>query len=197
MPNRNSSTLLNRQSAILYQNPSQTVVLIDIPLSIALAQLLPESLHNGMSGEVDLALPRSSPPLQNPYPGPPEPRSEAARSRVLERIPASELRFQDLVAPIITCALQEIRQNHGKEWCLPRRSLSDFTDEERGSSSSGCRSSRTTNQTRGVGENFTRKRKRIEDSQKSPNIRVVQSPSPVVPLCRLDQEPVLILHGGS
>ncbi|PGH01528.1 hypothetical protein GX51_05215 [Blastomyces parvus] len=110
-------------SAILYQNASRTVILIDIPTSIAVAQRLAEPKGNKLepssstySGPILL----SCDPLQHPYPNPPEPKSEKARNRVLARIPTSQQQFHSEIVPIISNALEEIRERHHADWCFPR-----------------------------------------------------------------------------
>ena len=99
------------RTAILYQNSNKTVTLIDIPTSIALAQSTPE--HPDM----DILL--SSAPIQTPYPSL-EPKTAAARAKVLERMDAEGRIMHQALQPLIAAALVEIRKNHGADWCLPR-----------------------------------------------------------------------------
>ncbi|EEH40198.1 hypothetical protein PAAG_02253 [Paracoccidioides lutzii Pb01] len=109
------------RSALLYENSARTLMLIDIPTSIALAQRLQQLLGKGENPANDDGLVLlSCPPLQDPYPNPPEPKTEEARSRVLAQIPASQQQFHAAIVPIINNALQEIRDNHHGAWCSPR-----------------------------------------------------------------------------
>ncbi|EEQ83267.1 hypothetical protein RJZ56_006276 [Blastomyces dermatitidis] len=117
------SELQGCTSAILYQNTSRTVTLIDIPTSIVVAQRLAEHNSNKLEpstfkdgGPILL----SCDPLQHPYPKPPEPKSEKSRNRILAQIPSSQQRFHSEIVPIISNALQEIRERHHANWCLPR-----------------------------------------------------------------------------
>ncbi|KAL2853432.1 hypothetical protein BJY01DRAFT_64217 [Aspergillus pseudoustus] len=131
-------------SAILYQNESQTVFLIDIPTSIALAQSLstqttprnapPSSNHKTSSPQPQPGPRRrqllSSPALEKPYPPSTEPKSAAARARVLQRIPHSEREIADAIEPVVLGALGEIRSGHqrGCKWCFPRGMVGDSDD---------------------------------------------------------------------
>jgi len=98
------------KSAILYQNEEKTITLIDIPISISLGQVLP----NQTLQQVLL----SSSPLENPYPST-EPRSDAARANVVSRMGASEDSYA--YSQLIRKSLQEIREHHEGNWCLPRQ----------------------------------------------------------------------------
>ncbi|TPR08481.1 Septin family protein [Aspergillus niger] len=120
------------KSSILYENPSATAFVVDIPSSIAQAQALPgqdfppSRPHPAPSasgsyhgGRVLL----SSTPLREPYPSSTEPKTEAARARVLERIPLSERRYHsELIEPLVTEKLTELNAalENNNEWCLPR-----------------------------------------------------------------------------
>ncbi|OJD25228.1 hypothetical protein ACJ73_03407 [Blastomyces percursus] len=115
---------LQDTSAILYQNASRTVILIDIPTSIVVAQRFAEPHGNKLEpratfkdgGPVLL----SCDPLQHPYPNPPEPKTEKARNRILAQIPSSQQQLHSEILPIISNALQEIRERYHADWCLPR-----------------------------------------------------------------------------
>ncbi|MCJ1385596.1 hypothetical protein MMC17_008719 [Xylographa soralifera] len=100
----------SRKTAILYQNEQKTVTLIDIPLSISLAQVLP-----GQPCDRRLL---STPPLEEPYPST-EPKSCAARARVMSRMGPAEDAYD--YADFIQKGLQEIRDSHKASWCLPRK----------------------------------------------------------------------------
>ncbi|RAH65192.1 MT-A70 family [Aspergillus aculeatinus CBS 121060] len=119
-------------SAILYQDPQATTFLIDIPASIARAQSLspfqssallpsarpPSNLKNDRNRTL-----LSTPPLRVPYPACTEPKTDAARARVLERTPLAErLLHSEILEPLVTEGLSQIRSalDSGFQWCLPR-----------------------------------------------------------------------------
>ncbi|KAL1965012.1 hypothetical protein VTN77DRAFT_6212 [Rasamsonia byssochlamydoides] len=128
-------------SCILYRNNESTVFLIDIPTSIALAQHLPSpslsSLETGSTSQDTTAAPPhrkqlySTPALTTPFPSPPEPKSDAARARLLARIPVSERRFHEGIVPFVRQGLEEIgdrfegvsagAEREKRMWCLPRK----------------------------------------------------------------------------
>jgi N6-adenosine-specific RNA methylase IME4 len=89
-------------SSILYQNLTATIILIDIPRSIELAQAVN---HRKLL---------SSRPLDIPFPSL-EPRSEQARQN-LPQIPLQEL----LVQKHVEFALQEVKKAWKTAWCLSR-----------------------------------------------------------------------------
>ncbi|KAL2866418.1 MT-A70 family [Aspergillus lucknowensis] len=142
-------------SSILYQNRDATVFLIDIPASIALAQeLSPQSSSDAVSGHTSISAHASSgvrtnrrhllssPPLKTPYPPSSEPKTAAAREKVLERIPRSERDFAKVIEPLVSDALSEIRIQcrPASDWCLPRCSIeesSEGTKHEGGISTDG------------------------------------------------------------
>jgi N6-adenosine-specific RNA methylase IME4 len=111
--------------SILYENEQSTLFIIDIPTSIAQAQRLNSAPIRSVSKKHLL----STPPLDSPYAGSCEPKTEVARARLLERIPLGERRFHDEVQLLLHGALQGIERGHpsGTRWCLPRH----FSDEER------------------------------------------------------------------
>jgi N6-adenosine-specific RNA methylase IME4 len=89
-------------SCILYQNPGFTVVLIDIPRSIELAQ--------GACSQRLL----SSKPTENPFPSV-EPKSKKARENL------GQISLEDLILQRhIQLSLDQLRENWSGEWCLPR-----------------------------------------------------------------------------
>ena len=118
------------KSSILYENSSRTVFLIDIPSSIALGQDLPHTTDpepttpTKKGGKKKHIL--STPPLKAPYPSPPEPKTDKARARVLQRIPALERGLHAEIEPLVGEGLKEIRAGYGdgggddREWCLGR-----------------------------------------------------------------------------
>ena len=100
------------QTAILYQNPSKTVTLLDIPQSISLSQ--GTLMHPNQSLKIF-----STPPLQTPFPSL-EPKSEAARAKVIRAMgPNIEIGFP---SSLLHEALEEIKENFRVkgDWCLPR-----------------------------------------------------------------------------
>jgi N6-adenosine-specific RNA methylase IME4 len=98
-------------TGILYQNRSRTVILIDIPTSIAQAQTA--------SGCRSFDALLSCEPIRQPYPST-EPKSEAARTRVLQQADPKVLGVHSLLRQQIQDALAEIRTAHKGDWCLPR-----------------------------------------------------------------------------
>ncbi|PYH47781.1 MT-A70 family [Aspergillus saccharolyticus JOP 1030-1] len=128
-------------SSILYQDPQATTFLIDIPTSIARAQLL--SLHqlellspagslSDLEGNGRNRVVLSTPPLREPYPAHTEPKTDAARTRVLERIPVSERLFHsEILEPLVTEGLLQIRNalKPGFAWCLPRVEVNHSTPQ--------------------------------------------------------------------
>lgn len=98
-------------TAILYQNHSRTVILIDIPKSIAQAQTV--------SGLPSFDALVSCEPVRQPYPST-EPKSEAARTKVLQRADPEAPAVHSLIRKQIQDALAEIRIAHKGDWCLPR-----------------------------------------------------------------------------
>ncbi|KAL1853420.1 hypothetical protein Plec18167_005487 [Paecilomyces lecythidis] len=127
-------------SAIIYQNSEKTIFIIDIPSSISVSQYIPSYIPGisqpNRSQQESKCRQRhilSAPPLKDPYPSPPEPKTETARKRVLERIPAEERALHGYVfGPLVKDALRELKQNHdeGSPWCFPRR-LVEETNESR------------------------------------------------------------------
>lgn len=97
------------ESHILYRNSTSTVLLVDIPRSIEVAQgfQLPSSLRLV-----------STKPLEVPH-FTPEPKSLNARLQVLEK---ANQTIRDLILERYTeFALEELRQScNRKEWCLER-----------------------------------------------------------------------------
>ena len=98
-------------SAILYQNVDSTIVLLDIPRSISLAQ-----------GALDYACTSqiySSPPLEAPYPST-EPKSAKAKANILRtRVTIdSDLEFP---TTLLYHALEEVGHHWQGRWCLMRK----------------------------------------------------------------------------
>lgn len=104
------SIMASLKTATLYQNEKRTVTLIDIPSSISLAQVL------SPSGTDQVLL--SCLPIQEPYLST-EPKSEAARAKVVSRLGSLENAYD--YSTLIGNGLQEIRDAHQSDWCLPRQ----------------------------------------------------------------------------
>lgn len=104
------ATLPPIQTAILCQNTAKTVTLLDIPKSISVSQ--------GTLTQPNTSLIYSITPNQVPYP-PSEPKSEAARAKVISAMSTSA---PAAYAPgMLRNALKEIKENYcGGDWCLPR-----------------------------------------------------------------------------
>lgn len=98
-------------SAILYQNVDSTVVLLDIPRSISLAQ---GTLDYACTGQI-----YSSPPLEAPYPST-EPKSAKAKANILWTKVSTD---SDLEFPktLLYQALEEIDHHWRGGWCLMRK----------------------------------------------------------------------------
>lgn len=99
-------------SCILYQNPKSTVILIDIPRSIEVAQ-----------GAVSQRL-LSSKPIEHPFPSV-EPKSEKARAN-LGPVSIEEL----LLQKHIQLSLDLLKGEWRGEWCLPRQVKSVEAEDE-------------------------------------------------------------------
>lgn len=120
------------RSSILYQNPQKSVFLIDIPASIEIAQIASfnsSSVDDVGNNKSTVSAQQhhykqifSSKPVEHPYPSPPEPKSEAARARLLSRIPESEILFHESIASFVRRGVDEIQQGlGGRKWCRSRR----------------------------------------------------------------------------
>ena len=132
------SNLSEDFESILFCNKEQTVILLDIPRSVAEAQLLSEAKHaskddasKSMEPGYESTKPKnrrrwsivSTPPLEEPYPGTTEPKTELGRQRVLSRIAESERQYHDeFIQPLVTAALKELQDSYSPDtrWCLPR-----------------------------------------------------------------------------
>ncbi|PQE16343.1 mt-a70 family protein [Rutstroemia sp. NJR-2017a WRK4] len=107
-------------SHILYQNPSQTLTLIDIPHSIEQAQFISSALSSSSTTFTDKPCPRtrkliSCVPLATPYPSL-EPKSQKA----IKNLPVKDI--DDLLLErYVELSLAELREAYGSQkWCLPR-----------------------------------------------------------------------------
>ena len=116
-----------RSSSILFKNSDDTVFLTDIPTSIALGQDLSLVQQRSVPGHSTRKINKSllsTLSLDAPYPSSTEPKSDTARAKVLQRIPAAERAYHtDLIEPLVRKGLNEIRDGYNDEWdwCLARR----------------------------------------------------------------------------
>lgn len=108
------------QSAILWQNATKTVTLLDIPLSISLAQ--------GTSSCPCIAQIHSSPALQMPYPST-EPKTEKARANVLRTRPYQCI-DAEFPTSLLKAAQAEIAEHWNHAWCWNRQ-VSPFAEGRR------------------------------------------------------------------
>ncbi|KAL8712933.1 MAG: hypothetical protein Q9220_002791 [cf. Caloplaca sp. 1 TL-2023] len=108
--------------SILYENADRSVILIDVPLSIALSQGTRENPCK------DLLY--SETPLEKPHPST-EPRSEKARQKVQERNLAGGLAQSPIWRDWLLSGLEEIRASHASRFCLerPRKPSADVHDQ--------------------------------------------------------------------
>ncbi|KAI9728055.1 MAG: hypothetical protein M1834_007869 [Cirrosporium novae-zelandiae] len=104
--------------SILYHDASFTTILLDIPKSLSEAQqqqkclLLPPT--TGVSPQF-LAPPGPTTPFPTP-----EPKTPAARQRVLERIPREQRERDELIRELVGGALEEVGRVWKGGWCLER-----------------------------------------------------------------------------
>ena len=107
-------------SPILYQNPTKTLTLFDIPTSIAHAQGTSDHPCNDQV--------YASVPLQAPYPST-EPKTEKAKANVL-RIKGPSDADADALEALMRQGLMEVAEHwkSGGDWCLPRH-VSPFASE--------------------------------------------------------------------
>lgn len=98
------------KSGIISTNNDNTVILIDIPASIAAAQCLP--------GQANPRTLLSCTALEQPYP-PTEPKSQKALAKV--RNHSGDIELHELYASLAQSALECIEENnHGGDFCLLR-----------------------------------------------------------------------------
>ena len=103
------------RTPILYQNPSKTLTLLDIPTSIAQAQ---GTIDHPCNDHI-----YASPPLQMPYPST-EPKSEKAKLNLLRTKQTSDADVEFPQA-LLQQGLRDVPEHwgSGRDWCLPRRVL--------------------------------------------------------------------------
>ena len=111
-----------KRTSILYQNRTKTVTLLDLPLSISIAQ---NSLE---STKAEYVLSCKS--LAQPYSST-EPKSNTARANVLQRLgdTTNDQYYRDLIEE----GLKEVVEKHGGDWCLQRKvpTLSPLLDRRK------------------------------------------------------------------
>ncbi|KAI6862612.1 hypothetical protein KC343_g8028 [Hortaea werneckii] len=96
-------------SPVLWQNESQTTILIDIPRSIEAAQGTPEApCHDHLL---------SVTPLETPFPSN-KPKSEAARAKLVGNSTDEQLDRE--YVELLSKALTETHKAYHGRWCLPR-----------------------------------------------------------------------------
>ncbi|KAI7672532.1 hypothetical protein KC318_g2808, partial [Hortaea werneckii] len=96
-------------SPVLWQNESQTIILIDIPRSIEAAQGTPEApCHDHLL---------SVTPLETPFPSN-EPKSEAARAKLVGS--STDQQLDREYVELLSNALAETHDAYHGRWCLPR-----------------------------------------------------------------------------
>ncbi|KAI4136233.1 MAG: hypothetical protein LQ341_005762 [Variospora aurantia] len=121
---------IDQQSqSLLYHNKEKTVVLIDIPRSIAEAQGTPDAPSTQSL--------YSSPPLEKPHQSI-EPRSLKAMQEVRARLPSEGDFVSSFPQDLLAYALAEIKAEHSHGFCSERRMApSKPTGKKRQRSSSG------------------------------------------------------------
>lgn len=119
-PTASMPPIHDEKSAILYQNTSKTVILLDIPRSIALAQSTSACACSKMVF--------SSPAPSKPWPST-EPKSEKAKANIVARgmISKSKLKQETLVQT----ALEELHDIWRADWCLERKISSGLQESTR------------------------------------------------------------------
>ena len=109
-----------RASPILFANGDKTVILLDLPLSIALAQYLET-----------FPTPRqvlSCKPQTAPYPSN-EPKDEKARQKLLSTIRASDRVYHEQIQNLIRQSLHEIHSSYLGPWYLERHVFDNSLDQ--------------------------------------------------------------------
>ena len=122
-PSPRMTSIAQPRTAILHASPTTSTVLIDIPLSIALAQHLTPPLCSE-----PLKLPLSTPALTAPYPST-EPKSKKARQRVIERLGDDGKAVID--EDWIREELDGVRRAWTGEWCTERKIGPGLTNSRR------------------------------------------------------------------
>ena len=108
---------MSYRSAIMYQNASGTITLLDLPLSIALAQ--------GANDEPCSRYIYSSPALEEPWPST-EPKSFKAKAHIAAYGMISKNGSEE--QEFLQTALEELHENWKDEWCLERKINPNFLE---------------------------------------------------------------------
>ncbi|EFR00143.1 MT-A70 family protein [Nannizzia gypsea CBS 118893] len=122
-PNKpGNGLLLLPLSSIIYQDASQNLFIIDIPVSISLAQHLPNITKNDSHFRIPLIY--SSDAIASPYSGPsPEPKTDQAKAKVLKLVPAEEREYHTLICGLVEDEIRRLGRNFRGEWCYARQTL--------------------------------------------------------------------------
>lgn len=102
-------------SPILFQSDDASVIIIDIPQSIASAQGTPEHPWERTI--------YSSEPLTKPFPSN-QPNSARALARASSNTTAAEVRLRKEYRDLVTAALEKVSTSHKGDYCLPRKHAS-------------------------------------------------------------------------
>ena len=121
------SSLTQKHPEILFANQDNTVIVIDIPYSIACAQNItpPDSASPDFDESVNLInrVPYSTEPIEAPYPST-EPKSAAARQKLEQQLSADDLEHHRRYASVLEKALEDGKEgmNCGgkRDFCMPR-----------------------------------------------------------------------------
>lgn len=105
---------MTTESPVLWQNNSQTIILIDVPRSIASAQ--------GTHDEPCLDHLLSTTPIESPFPTN-EPKSAKARAKLVNNTVDAALHVE--YAQLLEGALHEVRAGYSGDWCSPRSFVED------------------------------------------------------------------------
>ncbi len=128
------------RSAILWQNATRTVTLLDIPLSISIGQGTPSCPCTHQI--------YSSPALQTPYPST-EPKNDRAKANVLRMRPYNS-NDVDFPATLLYEAHGQIAKIWDRTWCIERQ-VSPFIEDRRGQQPKHEQESCEENERRSIG----------------------------------------------
>jgi N6-adenosine-specific RNA methylase IME4 len=109
-------SLSTHQKSVLYQNSSKTIMIIDIPTSIAEAQMCPRTPNSHHSRKLLSTEPRREPFVST------EPKSEKGRQSLAQRN-AVDLFAGEKYVRLIEEGIEVVRRDWVGEWCLERRVL--------------------------------------------------------------------------
>lgn len=108
--NMETATRTSIKSAILFQNLEKTITLLDLPVSLSLAQ--------GTSTSPNTSIIYSSTALQSPYPST-EPKSDRARASITRKLGTKNA--HEFPGFLLSDALECIETHHKGEWSLQRQ----------------------------------------------------------------------------